>query len=73
MAESRKDSNREEGEANYDRCGEEDALPRKNCDFKDFQSRQFFAKLLPAVLVKEVEGAYGTDDFGETGEEISFV
>ena len=30
-------------------------------------------KLLPAVLVKEVEGAYGTDNFGETGEEISFV
>ena len=30
-------------------------------------------KLLPAVLVKEVEGAYGRDNFGETGEEISFV
>ena len=26
-------------------------------------------KLLPAVLVKEVEGADGTEDFGETGKE----
>ena len=68
VAESRKHSNREEGEANYDRCGEEDALPRKNCDFKDFQSRQFFAKLLPAVLMKEVEGADGTEDFCQTGK-----
>ena len=25
-------------------------------------------KMLPAVFVKKVEGAYGTEDFGETGE-----
>ena len=25
-------------------------------------------KILPAVFVKKVEGAYGTEDFGETGE-----
>ena len=25
-------------------------------------------KVLPAVFVKKVEGAYGTEDFGETGE-----
>ena len=75
VAESRKHSNREEGEANYDRCGEEDALPRKNCDSKDFQSdnclpnkqtNKYKKKLLPAVLVKEVEGADGTEDFCQT-------
>ena len=41
MAESRKDSNREEGEADYDRCGEEDSLPGKNCHSKDFHSENF--------------------------------
>jgi len=48
VAQSRKHSNREEGEADYDCCGEEDSLP--------------------AVLVKEVEGADGTEDFCETGD-----
>ena len=49
----------------------------RNMPFLSFfvVARLFFlgCQTLPAVLVKEVEGAYGTDDFGETGEEISFV
>ena len=69
VAESRKHSNREEGEADYDCCGEEDSLPTKNCDSKDFRSKYIFAKPLPAVLVKEVEGADGTEDFCETAKE----
>ena len=35
VAESRKHSNREEGEADYDCCCEEDALPKINCNAKD--------------------------------------
>ena len=64
MAESRKDSNREEGEADYDRCGEEDSLPRKIVIPKISILKIF----LPAVLVKEVEGADGTEDFCQTGK-----
>ena len=68
MAELRKYSNREEGEANYDCCREEDPLPEHTLVIL-MTLISSDIKLSPAVLVKEVEGADGTEDFGETGKE----
>ena len=65
MAELRKHSSREEGETNYDCCREEDPLPEHTLVIlMTLMSSDI--KLLPAVLVKEVEGADGTEDFCQT-------
>ena len=63
VAESGKHSNREEREADYNCCGEEDALPKKIV----IPKISIITIFLPAVLVKEVEGTDGTEDFCQTG------
>ena len=65
VAEFCKEAHREEGEEYYHRCGEEDPLPE---DFLLSHRLLLEVKILPAVFVKKVEGAYGTEDLGETGE-----
>ena len=64
-AEFCKEAHHEEGEKYYHRCGEEDPLPE---DLLLSHRLLLEDKVLPAVFVKKVEGAYGTEDFGETGE-----
>ena len=65
VAEFCKEAHGEEGEEYYHRCGEEDPLPE---DFLSSHRLLLEVTILPAVFVKKVEGAYGTEDFGETGE-----
>ena len=66
VAEFGKQAHGEEGEEYYHRCGEEDPLPEEFfCYLTDILLE---VKILPAAFVKKVEGAYGTEDFGETGE-----